>query len=143
MPPRRDLGHARSLGGHRRRVRHLGLCAVQCEAQKGPNLGSTSSAKSRDRSLILLVHRQDIVEPLAVVRSDPASPLSACVETPQTCAPLCPLVRRVSDVPGAGPGRVHEDLMLQPLASWDVLEDALRKRGTTIYYPCRRTMRVP
>ena len=89
MPPRRDLGHARSLGGHRRRVRHLGLCAVQCEAQKGPNLDSTSSANSRDRPLILLVYRQDIVESLAVVRSEPASPLSAYVETPQTWAPLC------------------------------------------------------
>jgi hypothetical protein len=64
------------------------------------------------------------------VQFDATGPLSAYVEPPQACAPLRPLVRWMSDVPGAGPGRIYEDLVLQPLAPQNVLEDTLSKWET-------------
>src|SRR5919112_1494291 len=78
--------------------------------------------------LDLLLHRQDVVEVVAILRRYPSRPLGAKVQTPRSRAPLRPLIRRVSDVPGAGPGRVHEDLILQPFAPQHVLEDALSQR---------------
>jgi hypothetical protein len=37
----------------------------------------------------------------------------------------------MTEVPRSGPGRIYEDLILQPLAPQDILEDALSKWGTT------------
>ena len=44
--------------------------------------------------------------------------------------PLGTVIRRASDVPGAGTRGVHEDLVLQPLAPQHGLEDPLSQRRT-------------
>src|SRR5687767_2687166 len=80
--------------------------------------------------VVLLVHREDVVKLLAVARRDAPGPLGAQVETAGECAPLGTMVRRASDVPGAGTRGVHEDLILQPLAPQHVLEDPLGQRRT-------------
>src|ERR687898_1399543 len=112
-------------------VRHLGLGTPRREVQKGFNLSVASSAKGCNRPVVLLVHGQHVVKAVAVVGGYPSCPLAAEVQAPRARAPLRPLVRGMSDVPGAGAGRIYEDLILQPLAPHDLLEDALSKRGTT------------
>src|SRR5919202_2084939 len=108
----------------------LGLRAVGSVVEKGAHHGTPPSAKSRNRPVVLLVHRQNVVEALAVIRSDPAGPLSAYDQAPGARAPLRPLVRRMSDVPGSSSGGVYEDLAFEPLASHELFEDALSKWGT-------------
>src|ERR671915_2286116 len=99
------------------------------EVEEGTNY-RTAAAQRGDRPVVLLVHGEDVVELLAVVRRDPACPLGAQVETAGESAPLGTVVRRTSDVPGAGTRGVHEDLVLQSLAPQHVFEDPLCQRRT-------------
>src|SRR5215208_4650824 len=88
----------------------------------------SAAAQRGDRLEVLLVHGEDVVKLLAVVRRDPAGPLGAQVKTTSVSTPLGTVFRRASDVPGAGPGGVHEDLFLHPLAPQQVLEYPLSQR---------------
>src|SRR5215211_584719 len=99
------------------------------EVEEGPD-HCTTAAQRGDRPVVLLVHGEDIVKLLAVVRRDSPGPLGAQVETAGKCASLGTVVRRASDVPGAGTRGVHEDLVLQPLAPKHVFEDPLGQRRT-------------
>src|SRR5918998_5381129 len=99
------------------------------EVEEGANHGP-AAAQRGDHPVVLLVHGEDVVELFAVVRRDPPCPLGAQVETAGGSAPLSTVVRRASDVPGAGAGRVPEALVLQPLPPKHVLKDPLRQRRT-------------
>src|SRR5918992_1779663 len=99
------------------------------EVEEGTNY-RTAAAQRGDRPVVLLVHGEDVVKHLAVIRRDPAGPLGAQVETAGESAPLGTVIRWASDVPGAGTRGVHEDLVLQPLATQHVLEDPLGQRRT-------------
>jgi hypothetical protein len=97
------------------------------EVEEGTN-HRTATAQGGDRPVVLLVHGENVVELLAVVRRDPAGPLGAQVESAGESAPLGTVIGWASYVPGAGTRRVHEDLILQPLATQNVLEDPLGQR---------------
>src|SRR5215208_6634338 len=99
------------------------------EVEKGPD-HRFAAAQRGDCPVILLVHGEYVIKLLAVLRRDPPGPLGTQVETASGGAPLCTVVRRASDVPGAGTRGVYEDLVLQPLAPQHVLEDALGQRRT-------------
>src|SRR5215204_4736350 len=99
------------------------------EVEKGPD-HRMAAAQRGDRPVVLLVHREDVVKRLAVVRRDLAGPLGAQVETAGESAPLGTAVRRASDVPGAGTRGVYEDFVIQLLAPQHVLEDPLSQRRT-------------
>src|SRR5215210_1457984 len=105
-------------------VRNFGLRRVRGEVEEGTDYGAPP-AEGRDHMIVFLVHREDVVEALAVLRFDAASPLGAEIQAAQPRATLRPLVGGLTDMPGAGPGGVHEDLVLQSFAPKDVLEDAL------------------
>src|SRR5918998_1455036 len=109
-------------------VRHLGLGTPRREVQKGFNLSVAPSTKGCDRPVVLLVHGQHVVKAVAVVGGYPSCPLAAEVQAARARAPLRPLVRRMSDVPRSSPGGIYEDLVFQPLAPHEVLEDALSQR---------------
>src|SRR5919112_1295518 len=112
-------------------ARHLGLGTPRREVQEGSDLGVAPSTKGCNRPVVLLVHGQHVVKGVAVVGRYPSCPLGAEVQAPRARAPLRPLVRRMTGVPGSSPGGVHEDLAFEPLAPQDALEDALSQRGTT------------
>src|SRR5215204_1931781 len=99
------------------------------EVEKGPD-HCTAPAQRGDRPVVLLVHREDVVKLLTVVRRDLPGPLGAQVETAGESAPLGTVVRRASDVPGAGTRGVHEDRVLQLLAPQHAFEDPLSQRRT-------------
>src|SRR5919107_1884381 len=99
------------------------------EVEEGANQRA-ATAQRGDRPVVLLVHGEDVVELLAVVRRDPTGPLGAQVETTCGSTPLSTVIRRASDVPGAGTRGVHEDLVLQLLPPQHVLEDPLGQRRT-------------
>src|SRR5215218_8200317 len=107
-------------------VRNFGLRRVRGEVEKGTDHGAPP-AEGRDHMIVFLVHGEDVVEDLAILGFDAAGTLGAEIEAAQPRATLRPLVGGLTDVPGAGPGGVHEDLALQTFAAQDVLEDALSK----------------
>src|SRR3954452_12209838 len=90
-----------------------------------------SPAERRDRPVVLLVHRQDVVEPLAVFGVEEAGPLAGDVYPAGERALLSPPVRRLPRVVEAVVSRrVDRYLPGQPLEARDVLEDALCHRAS-------------
>src|ERR671916_287110 len=118
-----------TLGAAAVRVRDLAFRCVWGEVKEGPD-HRTATAQRGDRPVVLLVHREDVVKLLAVVRRDPPGSLGAQVETASGGASLGTVIRRASDVPGAGTRGVYEDLVLQLLAPQHVFEDPLSQRRT-------------
>src|SRR4028119_1147254 len=98
------------------RIRDLPLGPIRGKVEEWPSLGTALLAEGSHRPVVLLVHRQDVVEALAVVQRYPSRPLCAEVQTPRACAPLSSLVGWVPDVPRPGSCGVYEDRVLQPLA---------------------------
>src|SRR5215212_4562516 len=111
------------------RVRDLSLRRVGDEVEKRPYDGA-SAAECGDGAVVILVHGQDVVEVLTIIGCDTSCPLRAEVEPAQARTSLRPLVRWRPHVPGSRPRGVHEDHVLEALASQDVLEDTLSKWGT-------------
>src|SRR3954453_9900657 len=89
-----------------------------------------SPAERRDRPVVLLVHRQDVVEPLAVFGVEEAGPLAGDVYLAGVRALLSPPVRRPPGVVKAvGPRRIDIYLPAQPLAPRHVLENPFCHRA--------------
>src|SRR5215218_1349304 len=96
--------------------------------EEGPHHG-VSPAERRDRPVILLVHRQDVVESLAVFGVKESGPLARDVYPAGSHALLRPRVRRPPGmVEAVGARRVNRYLAGQSLAPGSVLEDALCHR---------------
>src|ERR687894_2245707 len=110
------------------RVGNLALRRALGEVQEGAHHG-VSPAQGGDFPEVLLVHGQDVIEVLAVLRRDEPRPLGAYVQPAEGGGAQRPVVGRGAHVPVPGPGGVHEDLASQALAPDDVLEDALRDRA--------------
>src|SRR5919107_4437439 len=116
-------------------VGDLTLGRIGCEIQEGSNHSGTL-AEGRDHSVVLLVHRQDVVEPPAVFGVKKASLLARDVYPAGERALLCPRVWWLPGVVEAvGASRVDLYLIRQSLAPHDVLEDALGYRAAT-NVPC-------
>ena len=109
-------------------VGHLGL-GSRSIVQEG-SYDRPSLADPRNRPVVRLVHRQDVVEPPAVFGVEQACPLARDVDSSGEDALLCQRVRRLpGGVEAVGAGGIDGYLVGQPLAPRYVLEDALRHRA--------------
>src|SRR5215203_1024528 len=109
-------------------IGHCRLRGVRSEIEEWPHHGATP-AKSSNRPVVLLVHREDVIEVLAILRLDAACPLGAYVHATEGGGAQGPVIGRGADVPSAGSCGVNGDLALQALPPKYVLEYALSKRG--------------
>src|SRR5918995_2369832 len=99
------------VGATRVRIGNLAFWGVGSEIEKGTNHCSVP-AQSGNSSVIVLVHRKDVIEVLAILRHDAPRSLGADVYPAKGGGVHSPVVGRRSNVPVPGSGRVHENLAL-------------------------------
>src|ERR687894_2382883 len=92
-------------------IGHCRLRRVRSEIEEGPHHGATP-AKSSNRPVVLLVHREDVIEVLAILRLDAARPLRAYVHATEGGGAQGPVIGWGADVPSAGSCGVNGDLAL-------------------------------
>src|ERR671916_1897324 len=97
-------------------VGDLGFRTARGVVEEGPDHGGALPAEGSDRSVVLLVHRKNVIEAPAIVERDPSRPLCAEIHTTQARAPLRSLIGWMPNVPRPSSSGVHEDLVLQPLS---------------------------
>src|SRR5829696_4586520 len=93
------------------RVGDLPLGGFGGKVQEGTNHGAPS-AECGDGAVVVLVHGEDVIEVLTVLRRDAPRPLGADVHPAKGGGVHSPAVGRRSDVPVASPSGVHENLAL-------------------------------
>src|SRR5215210_666394 len=124
-----DVGE--TIGSKIVRVGYLTLGRIGCEIQEGSHHSGTLT-EGRDHPVVLLVHRQDVVEPLTISGVEKAGPLARDVYPARERALLRPRVRWLPGmVEAVGARRVNRYLLGKSLAPGDVLEDTLCHRTTT------------